>query len=111
MLTSLGLLVVGAAVYSVLKGEKYDDEMIYGADDQICYFNESTDNYEQDTFEYFMNLRIDEQEHYYKENLDLRYYMEDPYKGLTNDRYMNAKHAAEVARVTGKRFTDKNKTY
>ena len=111
MLTSLGLLVVGAAVYSFIKGESYDDEMIYGADDQICYFNESTNNYEQDTFEYFMNLRIDEQEHYYKENLDLRYYMEDPYKGLTNDRYMNAKHAAEVARVTGKRFTDKNKTY
>ena len=111
MLTSLGLLVVGAAVYSFIKGESDDDELIYGADDQLCYFDVPTDNYEQDTFEYFMSLRIDEQECYYKENLDLRYYMDDPCKGLTTDKYLNAKHAAEVARGTGKRFTDKNKTY
>lgn len=111
MLTSLGLLVVGAAVYSALKEERHDDEMIYGADDQICYFNSTTDNYEQDTFEYFMSLRIDEQERYYKENLDLRYYIEDPHKGLTTDKYLNAKHAAEVSRITGKRFIDKDKTY
>ena len=111
MLTSLGLLVVGAAVYSFIKGESDDDELIYGADDQLCYFDVPTDNYEQDTFEYFMSLRIDEQECYYKENLDLRYYIDDPRKGLTTDKYLNAKHAAEVARVTGKRFTDKNKTY
>ena len=111
MLTSLGLLVVGAAVYSFIKGESDDDELVYGADDQLCYFDVPTDNYEQDTFEYFMSLRIDEQECYYKENLDLRYYIDDPRKGLTTDKYLNAKHAAEVARVTGKRFTDKNKTY
>lgn len=111
MLTSLGLLVVGVAVSSLIKEESHDDEMIYGADDQLYYFNESTDNYEQDTFEYFMDLRIDEQERYYKENLDLRYYINDPCKGLTTDKYINAKHAAEVSRVTGKRFTDKNKTY
>lgn len=111
MLTSLGLLVVGAAVYSFIKGESDDDELVYGADDQLCYFDVPTDNYEQDTFEYFMSLRIDEQECYYKENLDLRYYIDDPCKGLTTDKYLNAKHAAEVAKVTGKRFTDKNKTY
>ena len=111
MLTSLGLLVVGAAVYTFIKGESDDDELVYGADDQLCYFDVPADNYEQDTFEYFMSLRIDEQECYYKENLDLRYYIDDPCKGLTTDKYLNAKHAAEVARVTGKRFTDKNKTY
>ena len=111
MLTSLGLLVVGAAVYSFIKGESDDDELVYGADDQLCYFDVPTDNYEQDTFEYFMSLRIDEQECYYKENLDLRYYIDDPCKGLTTDKYLNAKHAAEVAKVTGKRFTDTNKTY
>lgn len=111
MLTGLCLLVGGAALYSFIKGESYDDEMIYGADDQLCYFDRPTDDYEQDTFEYFLDLRIDEQERYYKENLDLRYYMNDPCKGLTTDKYLNAKHAAEVARVTGKRFTDKNKTY
>lgn len=111
MLTSLGLLVVGAAVYTILKGGSDNDEMTYGPDDHLCYFNKSTDDYEQDTFEYFMNLRIDEQERYYKENLDLRYYLNDPCKGFTTDKYINAKHAAEVARVTGKRFTDKYKTY
>lgn len=111
MLTGLCLLVSGAAIYNFIKGDSTNDEIIYGPDDTICYFNNSKDNYEQDTFEYFMNLRIDEQEHYYKENLDLRYYMNDPCKGLTTDKYLNAKHAAEIARVTGKRFTDKNKTY
>ena len=111
MLTGLCLLVGGAAIYNFIKGDSTNDEIIYGPDDTICYFNNPKDNYEQDTFEYFLDLRIDEQEHYYKENLDLRYYLDDPCKGLTNDRYMNAKHAAEVARVTGKRFTDKNKTY
>lgn len=111
MLTGLCLLAGGAVLYNFLKGETTDDEMIYGADDRLCYFDGPKDNYEQDTFEYFLDLRIDEQERYYKENLDLRYYMNDPCKGLTTDKYLNAKHAAEVARVTGKRFTDKNKTY
>lgn len=110
MLTSLGLLVVGAAVYSVLKRDSDHDEIIYGTDDMITY-TDSDEDYEGLTYDYFMSLRIDEQEHYYKENLDLRYYLEDPCKGLTNDRYLNAKHAAEVARVTGKKFTDKYKTY
>lgn len=111
MLTSLCLLVGGAAIYNLIKGDIVSDEINYGPDDTISYFDDPRDNYEQDTFEYFLELRIDEQERYYKENLDLRYYMNDPCKGLTNDRYMNAKHAAEVARVTGKKFTDKNKTY
>ena len=111
MLTGLCLLVSGAAIYNLIKGDSTIDEIIYGPDDTICYINNTRDSYEQDTFEYFLDLRIDEQEQYYKENLDLRYYLDDPCKGLTNDRYMNAKHAAEVARVTGKKFIDKNKTY
>lgn len=111
MLTGLCLLVGGAAIYNFIKGDSENDEIIYGPDDTIRYFDDPTDNYEQDTFEYFLDLRLDEQEYYYKENIHLRYYLDDPCKGLTDDRYMNAKHAAEVARVTGKRFTDKNKTY
>ena len=58
-----------------------------------------------------MDLTLDDQERYYKENLDLKYWKDDDCKGLTDDRYVNAKHAAEVAKVTGKKFTDKNKTY
>lgn len=110
MLTSLGLLVVGAAIYSVLKSDKAEDEIIYDADDRIYYDNHKED-YEKLTYNYFMDLTLEDQEKYYKENLDLKYWKDDACKGLTNDRYLNAKHAAEVARVEGKKFVDKNKTY
>lgn len=110
MLTSLGLLVVGAAVYSVLKSNRAEDEKIYDADDTIYYDNHKED-YVKLTYDYFMGLTLEDQERYYKENLDLKYWKDDACKGLTNDRYMNAKHAAEVARVEGKKFVDKNKTY
>lgn len=46
-----------------------------------------------------------------KENLDLRYYKDDACKGLTNDRYLNVRYAREVARITGKKFVNKYKTY
>lgn len=110
MLTSLGLLVVGAAVYSVLKSDRAEDEIIYDADDTIYYDNYKED-YEKLTYNYFMDLTLEDQERYYNENLDLKYWKDDACKGLTNDRYLNAKHAAEVARVEGKKFVDKNKTY
>lgn len=110
MLTSLGLLVVGAAVYSALKSDRAEDEIIYDADDTIYYDNHKED-YEKLTYDYFMDLTLEDQERYYKENLDLKYWKDDDCKGLTDDRYLNAKHAAEVAKVTGKKFTDKNKTY
>lgn len=110
MLTSLGLLVVGAAVYTTLKGDSASDEIIYDVDDTLCYDKHSED-YEKLTYDYFMDLTLDDQERYYKENLDLKYWKDDTCKGLTDDRYVNAKHASEVARITGKKFTDKNKTY
>lgn len=110
MLTSLGLLVVGAAVYTTLKGDSASDEIIYDVDDTL-YYDKHSEDYEKLTYDYFMDLTLDDQERYYKENLDLKYWKDDACKGLTDDRYLNAKHAAEIAGITGKKFTDKNKTY
>ena len=68
-------------------------------------------HYEKETYEYFCKLPLDEQERYFNENLDLRYYKDDSTVGLTNDKYLNAKHAEEISRRTGKPFTDRYKTY
>lgn len=67
--------------------------------------------YEKETYEYFCKLPLDEQERYFNENLDLRYYKDDSTVGLTNDKYLNAKHAEEISRRTGKPFTDRYKVY
>ena len=110
MLTSLCLLAGGAALYSFLKGESVDDTITYGLDDAIIY-NDTKEDYEKLTYDYFMKLTIQEQEQYYKENLDLRYWKDDACRGLTDDRWLNAKHAADIARIEGKKFTDRYKTY
>lgn len=67
--------------------------------------------YDKETYEYFCKLPLDEQERYFNENLDLRYYKDDSTVGLTNDKYLNAKHAEEISRRTGKPFTDRYKVY
>lgn len=110
MLTSLCLLVGGAALYNLMKGEAMDDEIIYDMDDTIIY-NNTKEDYEKLTYDYFMSLTIQEQEQYFKENLDLNYWKDDACRGLTDDRWLNAKHAADIARVEGKKFTDRYKTY
>lgn len=68
-------------------------------------------HYEKETYEYFCKLPLDEQERYFNENLDLRYYKDDSTVGLTNDKYLNAKHAEEISRRTGKPFTNRYKVY
>lgn len=68
-------------------------------------------HYDKKTYEYFCKLPLDEQERYFNENLDLRYYKDDSTVGLTNDKYLNAKHAEEISRRTGKPFTDRYKVY
>lgn len=68
-------------------------------------------HYEKETYEYFCKLPLDEQERYFNENLDLRYYKDDSTVGLTNDKYLNAKHAEEISRRTGKPFADRYKVY
>lgn len=68
-------------------------------------------HYDKETYEYFCKLPLDEQERYFQENLDLRYYKDDSTVGLTNDKYLNAKHVEEISRRTGKPFTDRYKVY
>lgn len=68
-------------------------------------------HYDKETYEYFCKLPLDEQERYFNDNLDLRYYKDDSTVGLTNDKYLNAKHAEEISRRTGKPFTDRYKVY
>lgn len=68
-------------------------------------------HYDKETYEYFCKLPLDEQERYFNENLDLRYYKDDSTVGLTNDKYLNAKHAEEISIRTGKPFTDRYKVY
>ena len=74
---------------------------------------EQTENhhYDKDTFEYFSKLPLDEQARSSHENLDLRYCRADSPVGLTNAAYLNAKHAEEISRRTGKPFTDRYKVY
>lgn len=109
MMLSLGLFMAGAVACMFLKDDGRE-EITYDIDESM-YYNETKEDYEKLTYDYFLSLRIDEQEEYFKENLDLRYYKDDLSKGLTNDRYLNAKHAQEISRITGKKFTDKYKTY
>lgn len=110
MLTGLCLLFGGAALYNLLKGDADNDEIIYDVDDSIIY-NNTKEDYEKITYDYFMKLTIQEQAQYYNENLDLRYWKDDACRGLTDDRWLNAKHAADIARIEGKKFTDRYKTY
>ena len=72
---------------------------------------EHPDKHVTDTYEYFYNLTLDEQRRYFSDNLDLLYYKHDKSVGFTQSVYFNAKHAAEIARRTGKCFNNKNKVY
>lgn len=91
--------VVAPFIYTALGGKPADTK------------DKEARNYEKETYEYFSSLTLEDQERYYKENLDLNYYKDDLSVGFTNDRYVNARHAEEIARKTGKCFTDKNKVY
>ena len=66
---------------------------------------------EELTEEYFNSLTLEQQQRYFRDNLDLRYYANSCDTGLTDDKYYNAKHAREISRRTGKVFNNINKTY
>lgn len=93
------LIVAGYITYIALGGKP------------SCDNDKKVRNYEGETFEYFLGLSLEDQERYFKENLDLKYYKDDLSVGFTNDRYLNARHAEEISRKTGKCFIDKNKVY
>lgn len=93
------VIVIGPIVYAALGGNPAPS------------LNSKKKSYEQETEEYFNKLPLEYQERYFKENLDLRYYKDDATVGLTNDKNINTKHAVEISRRIGKKFTDINKTY
>ena len=90
-------------------GQQHHERYLLERADDGC--NQVEHHYDKETYEYFCKLPLDEQERYFNENLDLRYYKDDSTVGLTNDKYLNAKHAEEISRRTGKPFTDRYKVY
>lgn len=97
------ICVIGPIVYTALGGETHPITLETS--------DERYKRYIEETYGYFLALPLEYQEKYFKENLDLRYYKDDSTYGLTDNKYLNAKHAAEISRITGKPFTDIHKTY
>ena len=104
-----GVIIGGSVVYMALGGA---DSTNSNTNDEInkCFINRSKNN-EELTYDYFNNLTLEEQERYFNDNLDLKYYKDDSTCGFTNDKYYNAIHAKEISRRTGKAFNNINKTY
>lgn len=93
----------GAIVYNVMGGQPSRREEKPKA--------KPKKNNEKDTYDYFCTLPINEQKQYFNDNHDLRYYKNDRTIGVTDDKHINAKHAEEISRRTGKAFTNRFKTY
>ena len=64
---------------------------------------------ESSTFKYWENLSYDEQEYYFNNNEYLKDYIKNDY--YPNDRYLTAKHVAQIADKLNKEFTDKYDRY
>lgn len=103
MFTSLCVISSIALICTLMNIDHDNDEIIYDADDNI--------DYEKETYDYFMGLSLYEQEEYFTHNADLNYYKDNRWYGLTDDRYINAKHAAEIARKYGRKFDNKRSKY
>ena len=102
-----GIIIGGSAVYMALGGSSE-----HNTNDEVnkCAVNRAKNN-EELTYDYFSELNLEQQERYFNDNLDLKYYKEDSTCGFTNDKYYNAIHAKEISRRTGKTFNNINKTY
>lgn len=98
MILELGVIIGGCIAYQMLGGEGSKETSINKNTRKQC---------EEETFEYFNKLTLKEQEAYFKNNLDLKEY---DYL-LTDNKWFNAKHAAEVAFKKDKSFTNINKRY
>ena len=102
-----GIIIGGSAVYMALGG---NSEHNTNDETNKCAINRAKSN-EELTYDYFNSLSLEQQEKYFNDNLDLRYYKEDSICGFTNDKYYNATHAKEISRRTGKVFNNINKVY
>ena len=104
-----GVIIGGSVVYMALGGA---DSTKHNTNEEVnkCAVNRAKNN-EELTYDYFNKLSLEQQEKYFNDNLDLKYYKEDSTCGFTNDKYYNAIHAKEISRRTGKTFNNINKTY
>ena len=104
-----GIIIGGSVVYMAL-GDA--DSTNSNTNDEVnkCAINRANNN-EELTYDYFNNLTLEQQERYFNDHLDLKYYKEDSTCGFTNDKYHNSIHAKEISRRTGKAFNNINKTY
>ena len=105
----IGIIIGGSVVYMALGGA---DSTNSNTNDEVnkCAANRANSN-EELTYDYFSELSLEQQERYFNDNLDLKYYKDDSTCGFTNDRYYNAIHAKEISRRTGKVFNNINKVY
>lgn len=94
------VVIFGSIAYGVMKG-----------DTRTTYVDKKKVSNEEETFKYFGNLPLEYQEKYFNNNLDLKSYKNDSSVGFTDNKYLNAKHAAEISKRTGKKFNNINKTY
>ena len=103
-----GIIIGGSAVYIALGGRSTE----HNTNEEVnkCAVNRAKNN-EELTYDYFSELNLEQQERYFNDNLDLKYYKEDSTCGFTNDKYINSIHAKEISRRTGKTFNNINKTY
>ena len=105
----IGIIIGGSVVYMALGGA---DSTKHNTNEEVnkCAVNRANSN-EELTYDYFSELSLEQQERYFNDNLDLKYYKEDSTCGFTNDKYFNSIHAKEISRRTGKAFNNINKTY
>ena len=101
----IGIIVGGSVAYCALGGQAAPKTN----DNSNSITNDKSN--EELTEEYFNSLTLEQQQRYFRDNLDLRYYANSCDTGLTDDRYRNTKHAKEISRRTGKVFNNINKTY
>lgn len=101
------VIIGGSAAYIALGGEGASDN---NNEVNKCAVNRAKSN-EELTYDYFSELSLEQQERYFNDNLDLKYYKDDSTCGFTNDKYYNSIHAKEISRRTGKVFNNINKTY
>ena len=104
-----GIIIGGSVVYMAL-GDA--DSTKHNTNEEVnkCAVNRAKNN-EELTYDYFNKLSLEQQERYFNDNLDLKYYKEDSTCGFTNDKYYNSIHAKEISRRTGKAFNNINKVY
>lgn len=78
-------------------------EVLTGLFNNESYSNNNTEDYYEQTYNYWINLDYDSQEYYFKSNEYLRNYIKNDY--YPNDRELTARHVAHIAQQLNRNFT------